>query len=164
MKLHIRVDDPEEGDPPVSTAQIEKLESVLEEELPLLYREIEKYAQVEVSVSFLSVDEMREVNKNHRGVDEPTDVLTFPLWEEEGCFKPSVPFCLLPLGDILICQEEAEREHALGRVGTLCLMLAHGFLHLMGWDHDTPEKELKMWERQGTLGLKLSNAMEVLQQ
>jgi len=105
-----------------------------------------------------------EVNKQYRGLDEPTDVLTFPLWEEEGRFAPpdfaQQPFDTLPLGDIVICQEEAEREHApMPCKAALCLALAHGFLHLLGWDHETPEKEKFMWDRQELLKSKLLNAV-----
>jgi probable rRNA maturation factor len=65
------------------------------------------------------------------------------------------------LGDIVICPEAAEREHApAGQRASMCLVLAHGFLHLLGWDHDTPEKELAMWERQGLLRSKLLTALK----
>jgi len=164
MKLRIKTDTPEEGDlltastAPFPPAAICKLEGVFEEELPLLRQGAESYAEVEISLSFLDPSEMAEVNKQHRGLDEPTDVLTFPLWEEEEHFAP---IGLLLLGDIVICPAEAEREHApMGRVEALCLVLAHGFLHLLGWDHDTPEKEQAMWDRQELLKSKLLGAVE----
>ena len=170
MNLRIKIDIPEEEDPPnpFPPEAIEKLETVFEEELPLLCGRLEnlgKDAEVEISVSFLDKVEMRELNKQHRGLDEPTDVLTFPLWEESGGFEPlacaSPLFSLLPLGDIVICPEETELEHAsMARLEALCLVLAHGFLHLLGWDHDTPEKEKLMWERQESLKSKLQNAIE----
>jgi len=131
-----------------------------------LCRELASYAEVEVSVSFLDSAEMRDVNKLHRGLDEPTDVLTFPLWEEDGRlaplgFAPPAAFRMLPLGDVVICPEEAEREHApMARKEALCMVLAHGFLHLLGWNHDTPEKEESMWERQELLKSRLLNAIE----
>ena len=164
MKLHLHFGAPKDGEStleePPSPFPSEKLEGVLEEELPLLYEDIGNYEEVEVSVSFLDKAEMREINKNYRGIDEPTDVLSFPLWEEEGRFAPALPFGLLPLGDILICLDEAEREHELSRSEAFCLVLAHGFLHLLGWDHDTPEKEQVMWERQELLKSKLSRAVK----
>ena len=168
MKLHLRFGAPEDGEPtleePPSPFPAGKLEGVLEEELPLLYEEIENYEEVEISVSFLDIAEMREVNKNYRGIDEPTDVLSFPLWEKEGRFAPEIPFGLLPLGDILVCLDEAEREHDLSRSEAFCLMLAHGFLHLLAWDHDTPEKERTMWERQELLKLKLLRAVNAAEE
>ena len=161
MKLHIIIDS-EEFLPslpslpdPFFPGAIEKIEGVFEKELPLLCKILENYAEAEVSLSFLDSAEMREVNKQYRGIDEPTDVLSFPLWEEEARFAPP-DFGMLPLGDIVICLEEAEREHTpMARMEAFCLVLAHGFLHLLGWDHDTPEKEKIMWERQELLKSKL---------
>ena len=106
--------------------------------------------RVEISLSFLSPDEMREQNRAYRDVDAPTDVLSFPLWEEDGVFRPDITLPVLPLGDILICPEyvrsESEGEEACG--SAMALMLAHGFLHLLAWDHDTPEREKTMEEVQ----------------
>ena len=169
MTLRIKIDS-EENLPSPFLAGIEKLESVLGAELPLLCQgqtcqKLGNYAEIEVSVSFLDRAEMMDVNKQYRGLDEPTDVLTFPLWEEEGRFAPpdlaQQPFGVLPLGDIVICPEEAEREHApMPYPEILCLVLAHGFLHLLGWDHDTPEEEKLMWDRQELLKSKLLLAVE----
>ena len=161
MKLSIKIDTPEEEPPsPFAPAAAEKLEKVFEEELPFLSQELENYAEIEISVSFLDSAEMRNINKQHRDLDEPTDVLTFPLWEEGGRFvPPALPFGLLSLGDIVICLEEAEREHStMTRLEALCLVLAHGFLHLLAWDHETPEKEETMWRRQEYLKSKLMAA------
>jgi len=174
MKLRIKIDSEEDSPNPFPADAIEKLESVLEAELPLLCRacqtcqtcqKFENYDEIEVSLSFLDRAEMTDVNKQYRGLDEPTDVLTFPLWEEGGHFKPpdlaQQPFKVLPLGDIVICREEAEREHApMPCTEALCLVMAHGFLHLLGWDHDTLEKERLMWDRQELLKSKLLLAVE----
>ena len=161
MNFSMKIDS--EGDPPspFTQAAIGRLESVFKEELPLLGQGFEDYAEVEVSVTFLNCAEIKDVNKQHRGLDEPTDVLAFPLWEKEERFAPPASLGLLPLGDIVICPEEAEREHApAARMEALCLVLAHGFLHLLGWDHDTPEKETAMWDRQELLKSKLLSAVE----
>ena len=166
MKLRIKIDPERDPPDPFLPNAVEKLESVFGEELPLLCRchkleNLGKNAEAEISVSFLDQADMRDVNKQYRGLDEPTDVLTFPLWEEEECFAPHVSFELFPLGDIVICPEEAEREHApMTRPEALCLVLAHGFLHLLGWDHDTPEKEEIMWERQEFLKSRLLGAVK----
>ena len=162
MKLRIKIDPERDPPDPFLPDAVGKLEGVFEEELPLLCRRLEGYAEAEISMSFLDRAEMRDVNKQYRGLDEPTDVLTFPLWEEEGFgFAPRAPFELLPLGDIVICPEEAELEHSpMTRAEALCLVLAHGFLHLLGWDHDTPEKEEIMWGRQEFLKSRLLDAIE----
>ena len=160
MKLRIKIDPEENQCSFFSPDAVRKLESVFEKELPLLCRWSKIYAEAEVSVSFLDRTEMRYVNKQYRGLDEPTDVLAFPLWDQEENSAPPAPFIPLPLGDIVICAEEAEQEHVpMSRLEALCLVLAHGFLHLLGWDHDTDEKEASMWERQELLKSRLLDAM-----
>jgi probable rRNA maturation factor len=163
LKLQLNIDASEDDDPQrfFSSSAVKNLESVLEEELPLLCPDVGEYAQVEISVSLLDGVEMRKINEKHRDVDEPTDVLSFPLWEDQGRFVPEGLPELLPLGDILICPEEVRRTHcSLSYREALCLVLAHGFLHLLAWDHDTPEKEQAMWERQSHLKSKLLKALE----
>jgi probable rRNA maturation factor len=161
----MNIDTSEEGDPqsPVPLDGVASLERVFAEELAALYPDAACYARAEVSVSFLNEGEMREINKKHRGVDEVTDVLSFPLWEVGGRFAPEslVPMTdFLPLGDILICPEGVRRFHeSLPYLEALCLLLAHGFLHLLAWDHDTPEKERAMWERQELLKSRLLAAL-----
>lgn len=106
----------------------------------------------EVSVVFLDREAMAEMNSRYRGKEGPTDVLSFPTLEwglldlagsmvgfEEESF---------PLGDVFICPEVA-RENALSS-GTstereLTLLLIHGLCHLLGHDHDEPEREARMW-------------------
>ncbi|MDR1377145.1 MAG: rRNA maturation RNase YbeY [Synergistaceae bacterium] len=163
MKLQLNIDASEDGDPQsfFSPSAVKNLERVFEDELPLFYPDVGQYAQVEISVSFLNGAEMREINEHHRNMDEPTDVLSFPLWEEDGRFVPEGLPELLPLGDILICPEEVRRIHSSLPYGeALCLVLAHGFLHLLAWDHDTLEKEQAMWERQADLKSKLLRTLE----
>jgi probable rRNA maturation factor len=94
------------------------------------------------------------LNDMYRHVQEPTDVLSFPLWEEEGVFAPLASWSDLPLGDIVISpeyvRENAKRVGA-GYEGELALVIIHGFLHLIGFDHDTDEREREMWEIQEKL-------------
>jgi probable rRNA maturation factor len=177
LKLHIGVDSPEEGDPQKSplhsfllSAVDGKFSRVLEkelEELAFFRPRAGGYEQAELSVAFVDSAEIRELNKKYRGIDEPTDVLSFPLWAEGENFPLSsesgLPGVLpLPLGDILICPEQVEKAHpSLSLNEALCLMLAHGFLHLLAWDHDTPEKEEAMWARQNALAPKLQAALDV---
>jgi probable rRNA maturation factor len=96
---------------------------------------------------------MLELNEQYRGIDEPTDVLSFPLWEEEdGSFLlPSKDWDEVALGDIVICprvvidfarasEKELEEE--------IVLIYIHGLLHLLGYDHTTEEQEAIMWKKQ----------------
>jgi len=87
---------------PVFLQELEKLTAkVLEEEL----EEKHDIKSIEVSLTFVEPDEMLELNEQYRGIDEPTDVLSFPLWEEEdGSFLlPSKDWDEVALGDIVNC-------------------------------------------------------------
>ncbi|GHS97568.1 hypothetical protein AGMMS50276_17850 [Synergistales bacterium] len=172
MKLHIEIDSSEEGDPAglstlsqkAAERNIDALASILATEFAELYPDIARRvgadAEGELSVTFMTPQEIREVNKEYRGIDEATDVLSFPLWENGGVFAPEffIPR-FLPLGDIIICPSEAERLCGLSPLSALCLMLAHGFLHLLAFDHDTLEREATMWERQDALCASLVSAV-----
>lgn len=104
-----------------------------------------------VALSFVSDDEIRELNAKYRGVDEPTDVLSFPMWEEDGAFVPPDGWEELPLGDVVVSVERV-RADALAIGSTeereLPLIAAHGALHLIGYDHDTDARRDEMWKIQ----------------
>ncbi|RIV25872.1 rRNA maturation RNase YbeY [Alicyclobacillaceae bacterium I2511] len=100
----------------------------------------------EVSISFVSDAEIQELNRSYRHVDWPTDVLSFALREgEEDFVLPEG--ATEPLGDIIVSIPAAVRQsieygHSLRReVGFL---LVHGFLHLLGYDHQDTEAEQEM--------------------
>lgn len=155
MKLQLHLDNNDDPDP----ASRSPLGDILATAPAVLAAALENLPEgklvpdrVEISLSFLSPDEMREQNREYMDVDAPTDVLSFPLWEEDGAFSPDSCLPVLPLGDILICPEYVRREsEADGKEAyqsAMALMLAHGFLHLLAWDHDTPEREKAMEEMQ----------------
>jgi probable rRNA maturation factor len=129
-------------------------EEVLSSELLTLCPEAARFGYAEMSLSFAGEDEMRSLNREYRGIDEPTDVLSFPMCEEDGKFVPPPASAVLPLGDVVICPAMFD-----GTRDALCLLLAHGFLHLLAWDHDTPEREAAMFERQDAIAVKLAAAM-----
>ena len=163
LRLELHVDGPEDGESqsPIPLSAWEAFGRVLEVELSSLYPEIVRYGTVELSVTLLGPDEMRSVNREYRDRDEATDVLSFPLWEADGRFLPDGTLTeLLPLGDILICPEEVARLHeGLPPEDALCLVLAHGFLHLLAWDHDTEERESAMWARQDAVKQRLLDVL-----
>lgn len=103
-------------------------------------------ADVEVSITFVDDETIHELNREHRDVDRPTDVLSFSQLEGEE--MPELPEGqLLPLGDIVIslerCTEQAaDYGHSFNR--ELGFLTAHGMLHLLGYDHQTPEEEAAM--------------------
>lgn len=98
---------------------------------------------------------IQELNRTYRGLDRPTDVLSFAQREGEGS-RPDDPV----LGDIVISVERAEEQagaygHSLAReVGFLAV---HGCLHLLGWDHEEPADEAAMMAKTeeilGAIGL-----------
>lgn len=100
----------------------------------------------EVSVTLVSPDEIQELNKAWRGVDRPTDVLSFPLDEDEA-FGGKV----ICLGDVIVCPAVIERQAK--DFGTtyrqeFCLMVIHSVLHLLGWDHMEENEKKEMFEKQ----------------
>ncbi|MBE6712908.1 MAG: rRNA maturation RNase YbeY [Ruminococcaceae bacterium] len=102
--------------------------------------------KAEVSVTLVSAEEIRELNKAWRGVDRPTDVLSFPL-EEEALFCERVT-CL---GDVIVCPAVIAAQSA--EFGTtyrqeFCLMVIHSVLHLLGWDHAEENEKKEMFEKQ----------------
>lgn len=87
------------------------------------------------------------LNRTYRGVAGPTDVLAFPM--AEGPFGAMTPECL---GDVVISAETAYRQARGGDVRAECaLLLVHGILHLVGYDHGTLRERRHMWKRQASL-------------
>ncbi len=110
-----------------------------------------EYRAVQVSLGLLAEAEMVRVNGSFRGVDAPTDVLSFPLFEEDGCFVPPAGMVPLPLGDVLLCPSVIganAREHGVSVESEAVLVIFHGMLHLLAWDHDTAEQRERMWKVQ----------------
>lgn len=135
----------------------EKLESLTEKvvEKVLEYEEWED--EVEVSVSFVDNEEMRSLNREYRGIDSTTDVLSFPMMEfsdeefEEDEEDAEYIEEELPLGDIVISMEKAKEQaqeygHSFER--EFAFLLVHGMLHLLGYDHENEEDEKTMFEKQ----------------
>ncbi|MBQ7170505.1 MAG: rRNA maturation RNase YbeY [Synergistaceae bacterium] len=134
----------------------EKVSGILEEYLREIYPASENYDSAEVSLTFMNADGIRALNREYRDVDEATDVLSFPMMDgsPEG-------FPVLMLGDIVICPEEVARLHPeLTQRRGICLMIAHSFLHLLGWDHDTQEAESAMWQKQDEISRKILGVLE----
>ena len=90
----------------------------------------------EISVTFVNMEEIHELNKLHRGVDKPTDVLSFPQFEDVCEEAPEEgEICL---GDVVICREKAAEQaeefgHSFER--EILYLFVHSVLHLLGYDH-----------------------------
>lgn len=121
-------------------------------------------AKCELCLLVTDDDTVQQLNKQYRDVDAPTDVLSFPSGPPMPGPMPGVP----PepyLGDILIAYPysaaQAEEDgHALDHA--LMLLAVHGALHLLGYNHDTPENERAMWDTQAEILAALDVPAEVL--
>lgn len=116
----------------------------LETKLGNLLRSIGLH-NAELSVLFVGDRAMRSLNRRYRGKDKTTDVLSFSL--REGAFSHIQPHIL---GDIVIAvptaaRQAAEAGHALGR--EIEVLLVHGLLHLLGYDHERSDDEEKRMKR-----------------
>ncbi|MGE5591968.1 MAG: rRNA maturation RNase YbeY [Bacillota bacterium] len=114
--------------------------------------EREGHARVQVDVTLVDDGTIHGLNRQYRGVDRPTDVLSFALQEETGEEEPPVadgPEDLL-LGDVVISLPRAVRqaqEYGHGLEREACFLAVHGTLHLLGYDHETPADEADMMQR-----------------
>ena len=95
-------------------------------------------AGTSLAVLITDDDEIRRMNHQFLGIDEPTDVLSFPMWEGEFG-----DVCMDLLGDVVISAPTAQvmaDEHGMPFAAVLDLLLVHGILHLVGYDHERGAK------------------------
>lgn len=102
-----------------------------------------------VSVTFVRSRTIHTINRDYRGIDRPTDVITFAARDDLTGYETAEE--LLDLGDIFINIEYAKRqaklyEHSYER--ELCFLFTHGLLHCLGYDHMNPEDEKEMFALQ----------------
>ncbi len=111
-------------------------------------------SSAELSVVFVDEEEMRELNSRYRDIYYPTDVLSFSMLEESGeLVNPDRELPLL-LGDVVICPQIAERNaerRKIDLVDELFLLLVHGILHLLGYDHTRIPQRSAMKNREKEL-------------
>ena len=113
-----------------------------------------------LSIVITTDDAMREFNLKYRGIDSPTDILSFPAQP----LPDGIPDEDHYLGDIIIALPyTAQRAQSEGRDlrDELILLVVHGILHLLGYDHDTAENQKKMWAVQDAALQALNVSMEV---
>lgn len=130
----------------------EKIEDIVEEVL-----DYEGYSDdYDISISFVDNKEIHELNKQFRGVDRVTDVLSFPMLSDE--FE-DVEYEEMSLGDIVVSLERAleqsiEYGHSFER--EVCFLVCHSMFHLLGYDHDTDENTREMREKEEAVLTKLN--------
>lgn len=128
------------------------------------------FAGGEMSLVIAGDEMLRQLNRDYRGIDAATDVLSFSSQEEsdeaEGAFVQS-PEAEAYLGDVIISYPTAARQaESAGHpiADELCLLAVHGTLHLLGYDHATPAEEADMWDVQAATLAVLGIAVEVPRQ
>lgn len=149
----------------ITPAFIEKFEELLR-----LAGELEGVTEGEVALTFVDDEAIQELNKQYRDLDKPTDVLSFAMsefgddeirinYEDDGEGDPSdlqdgetvSEGFIEPLGDIIISVPRAIAQaedygHSVER--ELGFLFVHGFLHLIGYDHQSEEEEKIMFAKQ----------------
>ncbi|MEK4969223.1 rRNA maturation RNase YbeY [Cytobacillus sp. FSL R7-0696] len=145
MTLHIDFIDETEGLTETQTKEIENL---------LQFASVKEVVEedTEISITFVENERIQEINREYRNKDKATDVISFAM-EEMG--EGEIPLIGegLPrvLGDIIIsipkAVEQAE-EYGHSFMRELGFLSVHGFLHLLGYDHETTEEEKIMFTRQ----------------
>ena len=126
--------------------EIKELETVEK----VLYSAIEKEKLENVSFNVIIVDNdyIHELNKQYRKIDRETDVITFALEDEDTILVPNGERIL---GDIYISIDKAKaqaEEYGHSLLRELSFLAVHGFYHLLGYDHMTPEEEKIMFTKQ----------------
>jgi probable rRNA maturation factor len=132
-------------------------EARLQEVAALVLARHEGNTESDVTIAITDDESITELNRQYRDVDGPTDVLSFPMDAMPG----DVPY----LGDLVIAYPyalaQAAREgHTLD--DSLTLLVVHGMLHLLGYDHDTPERRADMWTAQEAALIALGIPVEIV--
>ena len=118
-----------------------------------------------VGVSLVSEDEIKEINRDFRGIDNVTDVLSFPQFESTDEILAEIEgdeaFVDIPLGDVVICLDQAERqskEYGTSIRREVTYLFVHSILHLLGYDHMEEEDKSLMREHEE----KIMTALDIL--
>jgi probable rRNA maturation factor len=148
MEINVLIDEGFEGCPEASW-----LQSIVEHVLAAQ----RTGSGMELSLVIASQERVQQLNRSYRGKDEPTDVLAFSMLPgKETSEVESPPFVAPPdgvlhLGEVIISYPQAliqaeEHHHSLKR--EVAILIIHGVLHLLGYEHDKPELERQMRARE----------------
>ncbi len=122
----------------------EEIKNLIEKSIAAVLKVENLDENVEVSVSFVGDDEIRDLNRDYRGVDKSTDVLSFPM-DDEFIIESRI------LGDVIInTRRVMEQAEELGHSNEreLSYLTVHSILHLLGYDHMEDEDKKEMRERE----------------
>ena len=132
----------------------EELEATLKKAMDIVAEKENLRDNAEVDITLVDLDEIHELNKQYRGIDRPTDVLSFAL--DEGDEEPEVEDEEVEhlLGDVIICAQKAVEqgeEFGHGLTREMTYLAVHGMLHLLGYDHMEEEDKKVMRAREEIL-------------
>jgi probable rRNA maturation factor len=140
---------------------IEFFDVPIDDEIEMIAQRSAKSAledeKADLSIAFCDNPYIQGLNAQFRGIDRPTDVLSFPSDEinpESGNRY---------LGDIVISLPQArfQAEAAPNPIASeISMLVIHGILHLRGYDHDNPNKKKEMWDKQNAILLSLGITMD----
>ena len=102
----------------------------------------EGHGRVELSLSLVGEDEMADLHLRYMSEEGPTDVLTFPLDDARDDRGVRV------LGDVVVAPSVASRNNPSNPDAEMRLLVVHGVLHILGYDHEDAAERLEMWSRQ----------------
>ena len=134
----------------VEDSLLEKMEQVA---LEVLIFEGFEEVDAQVDLSLTDNEGIRVINREHRDKDQETDVLSFPQYDSLKDLE-EIEEEFLYLGDIVISVEKALEQaeqygHSFER--EMCFLVVHSMLHLLGYDHMTPDEESEMKELQSAI-------------
>lgn len=146
MKIEIFFSDEQEKlSPP------DDIEQLIESCTRAALAEEEICEDAQVSVTLVDNEAIREINREHRNIDSATDVLSFPLGDEDS-FDTDPETGAILLGDIVISLERAAeqaREYGHSFRREVAFLITHSLFHLLGYDHvDSEEDEKLMFGKQ----------------
>lgn len=129
---------------------IKEIEDTIHKSINKVFEGFEADRKLEVYVLLTDNEGIRVFNREHRSIDKPTDVLTFPLIELYDGQGDIFPEDINPengyviMGDIIISLEKAleqSKEYGHSFLREVAFLATHGAFHLMGYDHDEPDRE-----------------------
>lgn len=129
------------GQSPIRSNEIKAVANAIEKTLAI-------EGQYDLGLSFVDREEIKDLNSKYANNDYPTDVLSFEYGDKDGDF-----------GDIAICTEIAQQQaidNEISETEELSLLLIHGTLHLLGYDHQTEAETASLDKLQGDI-MKLLN-------
>ena len=147
MEINVLIEEGFEG-----CLEVSWLRSVAEQ--VLVVQDVD--SRVELGLVIATQERVQQLNRSYLGRDEPTDVLAFPMLPAGGDLPPFVqpPDGVLHLGEVIISYPQAliqaeEHGHSIKR--EIAILIIHGVLHLLGYEHDKPELKRQMIAREAEI-------------